>query len=258
MPNFENRAERGEESLREYLKELAGKLKKSGIEVDEECHIDMKAYGLEARYAAQARKDILDIEKRETKWEKEKGKADKKPLQEKMSNGKKMEMFKTALFNKALGGKFFILRSSLFDDYNNGIDNVIVERGTGAVVGAFDEVVSKDGKAEKAGKVAAHNTKGGAFLKYGIGLKDGQIIKQKNEHIPLFYLALEKEELIQAINNFDASEENLSELEKQLLEKLAGSVKDQIEPISKIGMLKNRVSDIQKFSEALQEAIKSP
>lgn len=248
--NFENRAERGEEALEERLKKIAAELRESDIDVDDFCRIDMEAY--EPLYGRQAKKDMYEIKQREEKWQKER--PGKKGERRKMTNGEKMEMFKTALFHKAIGKNFFVLRSSPFDDYNNGIDNVIVEKKTGAVVGAFDEVVA-NGKTEKEGKVAARNTRGGAFLKYGIGAAAGtKTVKQNNSHIPLFYLALEEKELNDAINDFNLSEEEFSELEKELLKKLAASVKEQTKPISEIGMFKNKTENIKNFQTALQEA----
>lgn len=248
--NFENRAERGEEALEERLKEIAAELRESDIDVDDFCRIDMEAY--EPLYGQQVKKDMYEIKQREKKWQKEK--PNKEGKQRKRTNGEKMEMFKTALFHKAIGKNFFVLRSSPFDDCNNGIDNVIVEKETGAVVGAFDEVVAKNGKTEKEGKVAARNTRSGAFLKYGIGAAGAKTTKQSNHHIPLFYLALEEKELNDAINDFNLSEEEFSELEKELLKKLAASVKEQTKLISEIGMFKNKTEDIKKFQTALQEA----
>ncbi len=253
FPNFENHAECGEKGLEERLKEIAAELTESGINTDDLCRVNMKAY--ESLYGSQVEKDIYNIRQREEKWQNQKQKSSKEKKQTKITNGEKMEMFKTALFHKAIGKDFFVLRSSLFDDYNNGIDNVIVEKETGAIVGAFDEVVAGNGKTEKEGKVAARNTRGGAFLKYGVGMENGQPVKQENRHIPLFYLALEKEELAAALEKFDPSEKNLSEMEKDLLEKLTESVKEQIESISKIGMLKDKTTEINDFQNALRKAV---
>ena len=252
MPNFENHAERGYAGLEKRLRRIAEELGKSGIDVDDTCHLDMWTY--RSIYGDQANKDNNEVKQMEDRWAEEKGDSKKQKGRKRITNGEKMEMFKTALFHKALGAKFYILRSSLHDDYKNGIDNVIADKESGAVVGAFDEVVAKNGRAEKESKVAVHNTKGGAFLKYGIGIENGQIVKQKNEHIPLFYLALGEEELMRAIESFDSSEENLSTLERDLLAKLAASVNEQTEAIAKIGMLKNKIPDIEKFQNALQEA----
>jgi len=129
------------------------------------------------------------------------------------------------------------------------------KKETGAVVGAFDEVVAKNGKTEKEGKVAARNTLSGAFLKYGIGAAGAKTTKESNHHIPLFYLALKEEELIRCDKPLRIFQKKaLSELEKELLKKLAASVKEQAKPILEIGMFKNKTEDIKKFQTALQEA----
>ena len=58
----------------------------------------------------------------------------------KKEKNSQMEMVVTALLHKVLGDRYFIVRTSEFDDYHNGIDNIIIDKQTGAVVCAFDEV----------------------------------------------------------------------------------------------------------------------
>jgi len=259
MPNFENRAERGEEALKEHLKEIAVELKAEGIEVDDECRVNMDSYKAEPKYAGGIAKDKIDIAKMQTDWKKRKQQAKReiikgKKQEKETRSGEKMEMFKTALFHKALGAKFYILRSSLHDDYKNGIDNVIADKESGAVVDAFDEVVSHDGELDKGSKTRTINGTTGGFLKYGIGIKNGEPIKQENPRVPLFYLALTHKELESAISDFEIDREELSELEKALLKKLTDSISEQTKIIAGIQLLKNKIPDIEKFQNALQEA----
>ena len=63
------------------------------------------------------------------------------------SNGALLEAAKTILFHKAIKSDFLVMRSSNFDDYENGVDNVMVNKKTGDIICAFDEVNDKkDGK----------------------------------------------------------------------------------------------------------------
>ncbi len=254
MPNFENSAERGLEALEAYVGKIAEELNREGIAATGDCHIDMQKY--EEIYGQQAKKDMLETAERERKWGKQEGKKNSNK-QKRLKAGEQMEMFKTAVFHKVLEKDFFVSRSSLFDDYNNGIDNVIVEKQTGNIVGAFDEVVSESDGRGKEDKIAARNTRGGGFLKYGIGIKNNKPVKQANAHIPLFYLALENKELTRAISEFDPSKEELSELEKKLLEKLVNCIDRQIPGIEKIGVLQAKIPSIKILKNALEYAVKN-
>lgn len=57
--------------------------------------------------------------------------------------------------------------TSRYDDINNGIDNVIVGRTTGNIVGALDEVGETNGPAvqEKKRDIANRNQHGGAAVR---------------------------------------------------------------------------------------------
>lgn len=81
------------------------------------------------------------------------------------------EMAITALLHKMLKERFIVVRASTFDDYKHGMDNLILDRETGAVICAFDEVIRNEGDAAKAPvkleKIKKAALKGGNEAKYG-------------------------------------------------------------------------------------------
>lgn len=151
------------------------------------------------------------------------------------SDGEKLELLKTAIFQKSLGSKFIVARTSLYDDIKNKADNILIDRDTGTTVCAFDEVGAISGLEyeSKTSKVLERNTRdGGAVVKYGLSLEDKgsgakELILGKIEHVPLFYLALSKEFIEQGLTEFLPSG-GQSGFEKKLFEYFISVIETQI------------------------------
>jgi len=120
-----------------------------------------------------------------------------------------MEMAITALLSQKLGDEFLVVRTAPYDDYENGGDNLILDRVTREVVGAFDEVHEggdgsrMEGKKEKIRTIAKN---GGANIRYGLKLEKGKIGRAKLQGVPVFYLGLDSStlmELVQALSDGD-------------------------------------------------------
>jgi len=143
------------------------------------------------------------------------------------------EMLITALLNKFIGDDFIVVRASRFDDYFNGVDNVIVNKKTGEVVCAFDEIRENHRSGRLADKIerAKMLTKrfGGTRVKYGITITDGKIQKARFNGVPVFVLSLAEdiyEKLAQGFN-YDSNTE-YSEIEKEVFGALMDLVNGQI------------------------------
>jgi len=111
-----------------------------------------------------------------------------------------MEMAVTALLAQKLGKDFLVVRTAPYDDYKNGVDNLILDRMTGEVVGAFDEVhEGGDGQRtkEKETKIKKIDWQGGAQIRYGLKLVDGKLVRASLEGVPVFYLGLKSSELME-------------------------------------------------------------
>jgi hypothetical protein len=103
------------------------------------------------------------------------------------------------VLNKFLGERYAVVRTALFDDHEQGVDMLILDKQNGGVVCAFDEVVGLEGderhtkKVERArGRLAKH---GGMQVKYGLSFereRDGAVkLKRKSmPHIPGFCTSL--------------------------------------------------------------------
>jgi len=198
----------GLEGLRDYIKEMSLELKKEGVPVNEKARIDINKF--EGVYSKQSiesdRAWIKDLKGRwersaaaESHWSwafpKEKAIRD-------IPMGDVFEMLTTSILYKNLRKDFIVTRTSEYDDARNKVDNIILERETGNIVCAFDEIGVASGERfeEKRNKVLERNwQRGGADLKYGISLekKLGRMELKKGAvyQIPLFTLLFPKKKL---------------------------------------------------------------
>ncbi|MGB9762983.1 MAG: hypothetical protein ACPLW7_03105 [Minisyncoccia bacterium] len=114
--------------------------------------------------------------------------------------GEKAELFILINLYKFLKEDFIIVRSSYYDDVDNGVDTIILDKQSGNIVCALDESSSFSiNFDEKKKKILEKNLKGGARLQYGL-----QLEKQNNKtiikgtpvkNIPLFYLPIDINEI---------------------------------------------------------------
>jgi hypothetical protein len=151
----------------------------------------------------------------------------------------KLEKAILCIFHKFLHSKFIIARASKYDDYFNGVDTVIVDAQTQKVVGAFDEVRGTDsllGNTKKLEKVFNKAQKGGANLKYGLNFeKDSEkdstqkITKKEIYHVPLFVIALNKEDLSDLLKGMNGEAEGKpAEIESKIFNQILDSFENQI------------------------------
>jgi len=138
-----------------------------------------------------------------------------------------MEMAVTALLSEMLPEDFLIVRTAAYDDYKNGVDNLILDRKTGEVVGAFDEVhEGGDGRRTEEKKLKIQNIarKGGARIRYGLRLAEGKLTRASLEGVPVFYLGLESSELLELVQGLA---ENDSKKKEKIFHKLLSSLRLQ-------------------------------
>ncbi|PKM91418.1 hypothetical protein CVU82_02375 [Candidatus Falkowbacteria bacterium HGW-Falkowbacteria-1] len=139
------------------------------------------------------------------------------------------EMAVTVLLHKLIGDKFIVARASKYDDYEHGVDNVLIDKKTGAVVCGFDQVLGigkDDGSDKKRDKIKNILLKGGAKLEYGVTLDENQKIKrQKIKNIPAFFLGISKEDLMKLV--VDLKENKEKEVGGEILTKILNSLKEQ-------------------------------
>lgn len=136
----------------------------------------------------------------------------------------------TLALNDTLKDKFIVARASLYDDYNNGFDLVIVNKETGDIICGVDYVLGDenfDGAQKKEGKLQKIMDKGGATIKYGAKLEDGVLTSAAIKNTPAFYLALKKTELSDLLLNLKTGGQKREEADAKIFNKLLSSLTEQ-------------------------------
>lgn len=245
------------EELKEYIKEMSLELRKEGIPVDERARIDVNKFN-KVYSEASISSDMAWVKDLKTRFEKTAASNSQwafafpkeKALRD-VPLGGVFEMLATSVLNKKMGKDFIITRTSEYDDIRRKMDNIILERKTGNIVCAFDEIGAVSGERfeEKENKVLERNWKrGGADLKYGIFFekKAGKMELKKGPiyHIPLFYLAMSEKDIKDALDNQGQQE--------QVFYKFVESIKKQIEKLKEYPVhskLKERLDYFEKSIE---------
>jgi hypothetical protein len=234
------------EKLKELLREISNDLKNQGIPVDSNCRIDMSSFdGIDGIY----KKEELDNDLK-------KAKEIKSDIEESLlKDGERLEALKTIVFYKFLSEKFIIVRASFYDDVFNQVDNLIIEKETGNIVCAFDEVSTISGPAfaKKQERFLRKNNINGARLKYGILSTKGGLTKGEIENIPIFYLALPPEIINEGIRNLSSLKE-ISDYERKLWTYFLTILKNQIAMLKLEKNLNETLKyRLLKFEEAIEE-----
>lgn len=163
------------------------------------------------------------------------------------------EMAVTTTLHRLLGDRFIVARASAYDDYKHGIDNVLLDKETGAVVCGFDEVLGfagDDGGNVKGKKIQEVLSNGGSSLKYGATIDNGKIIRKELNSIPTFYLSLSKEELLVLLKDIKTGNEP-TENERALAAKMIASLEKQYEDAKKIANGLKLMNNLEKFAQSL-------
>lgn len=218
------------DKIKFFLKKIAEKMRQENIPVEDDCRVSIDAFGeVYTEEMIQKDKNLIKYKKSMFRSNNEKSIA-----------GEKLEVLKTILFNKFLGDRFIVVRSSYYDDIINGVDNVLVERETGDVACMFDSILQpRHDKRfygiKKIEKVRNINKKGGAMLKYGFDLgADGLISLKEIKNIPIFALVLEGRLLDKAMEKVKLSSlEQGSVFEEDVFRQMVGSLRPQIEILKK-------------------------
>lgn len=164
------------------------------------------------------------------------------------------EMAVTLSLHRLLSRRFVVARASAYDDYRHHVDNVLIDKETGAVVCGFDEVLGyegDDGGERKGEKIQKILKGGGSSLKYGATIEDGKIVRHELKNIPTFYLSLSKGELDSLLK--DLKTENLPTAnEKNLALKMLDSLGRQYEEAEEIVINPLLQENLAKFSTSLE------
>lgn len=252
----------GVEKLRTFIESVSSELQKEGIPVNSDSRINIDSFK-EIYPTEEIEKDKQFVEEKEKGWY---GDLSEKEKEEEIlkSDGEKLELLKNSIFNKNLGSEFIITRSSRYDDIKNGVDNVLLERKTGNVICALDEVGDISGVEyeRKKDKILERNRDNhGAKIKYGLSLKEesGEMKLKlgKVDNIPIFYIALSKSMISKALTNFNPSPEQ-SDFEKKLFDYFISTLDSQVKGLELVPSrlspeLKKRLDTFNQFLKDFRE-----
>jgi len=163
------------------------------------------------------------------------------------------------LFDKILGDEFVIVRASSYDDYENGADQLIIDKKTGAVVCGIDDVIDNLGARSdkvKDKKTTGKMASGGMKIKYGATIQDGQLVRTELSHIPIFYFSLDNKELDSLLAALSGSTAAVGRAENQIFSKLVHSLIGQFRKFSQHKSLDHRLqANLLKFQPSLDKML---
>lgn len=164
------------------------------------------------------------------------------------------EMAVTLALHRFLKDRFIVARASKYDDYNHGVDNVIIDKETGAIICGFDEVVAldaeHDGGQKKFKKIKNNLEHGGTEIKYGATVVDNKLQRQSFKNIPTFFISLSKKDLdtlLLALQKDQGRSESVAIILSQLVE----SLEEQYAAFSDLNLNNNLKNNFAKFSDSL-------
>jgi len=219
LPEKLKRVEKVLEEAGAELKKISTLFNQKGFLVDEECRLDLeklkKIKGLYAPKVVESDKKRVATRKKEIEAERERLLASKNfdgVFLQKI--GELTEKLKTISFNKFwFKDRFFGLRTSFYDDYFNGIDEIILDPKTPRVVAAIDITSKKEALRSKIDELRRKTQNPQSIkLDYGVVAKETKeglkITYQPLKEIPLLIFAFEESyektlEWWQAIKNED-------------------------------------------------------
>jgi hypothetical protein len=167
------------------------------------------------------------------------------------------ELALTLGLQRCLPDSCIVVRSCRHDDYENGFDTFIADKASGAVICGIDEVIDRlgnTGPSIKEKKVRQKMLKGGAEIKYGLYFKQGEMKFDHLKHIPAVYLSLSRAELDNLC--LSLKEDEPSEGEKSLFQRLLLSLSKQIESYSSLPLDNDLRSNVQICAQALSSWLK--
>jgi hypothetical protein len=217
--------EQGLERVEEFIESVVAKYQSEGVPVSRDGRVDMLAY--KSVYP-----DVVEDFSRTRE-----GKMNAEELRQGrlLSDGEKLEMLAYALFVKNLGERFIVARSSPHDDWANGVDTMLLDRETGNLVCAFDEVGNTTGEVheKKLTTIQEKNKNGGASVKYALGINqqgdNKEVIKSSAKNVPVFYIALPRDRITKGINEFGSNPKGNSDFEDKLFTYFKATLSAQVE-----------------------------
>lgn len=219
---------------------------------------------VQSNYGVQTTEDALNV------W--------KKRMRETESEIAEEALF--ILLHKALGSEYIVLRTTQYDDYENGVDTLIVSKETGKTICAFDELLDmpKEEKDKLREREAKGGTKfedralkklqrskrliqeeGGMKVKYGLfrDQETKELVRGEVEKIPAIYLPIKKNDLYNLREKMGTSLGEKSEVEMGILKDILPAIQEQKEILLNSDDQSSAAQDVEKLIDRLKEVTKS-
>lgn len=221
--------ERTKERLRELLpllNEESESLKKAGFPVNSDCRLMPEAYE-EIYRREEIADDLKKAQSLEIDFQKQPGKE----------IGDLLEITKTLAFNRSwFGGRLIAVRASKYDDYFNGVDEMIFDAESSQALAAIDTTINPLSSLGKEGRREADKilkkVRSGAKIKYGASLSGEDAKKQSCDKLPIFVVTIGIEKLIQLAKDLIGG--RMSDDSKILEKEVIESLKSQSEQFQKL------------------------
>jgi outer membrane murein-binding lipoprotein Lpp len=196
-------------------------------------------------------------------------------------DGERLEMYTMVTLNTALQPEYIVIRSSLFDDFQNGVDHLLVNAQTGKVICAFDNVAAAHNEneasealrdsllAKKLARISGKNMGGGASVKYGIQITRSDngksaLVKRPLSGLPIFYIAITADMLHCSLlhSGYTSAKMDLQSADISFLNTIRSSLEAQVISLKHQYAAAKALKPRQDFSaqftrlEALEELLK--
>ncbi len=211
---------------------------------------------LESKWSGARDPNIQRVYKEQYSVEGEKNIAKKyMKMKERDKNGQ-MEMLTNAVFYKILKERFIVVRASTYDDYVGGVDNYLVDKETGDIVCAFDEVhdyAAKGDRKEEKWKRVESIGRGGKKIKYGVVPQGDKLTQKEIRNVPIFFLSLTTEELERGMRSFSKELDSTpNEYEQKIFNKYILLLQEEYDRIKDMEMPRPTRENLEKFRRALE------
>lgn len=226
------------------------------IPITEDLRINMKPYQsvLSPKKYDECVNEVEEFKKRKNIDE---GSKEKSPL----SSGEALEIFKTFILNKYLMEKgFLILRTAEYDDYFNGVDNIIIDMNSGELIAAIDDVatIGSDRLQQKKDRVININLREGVKITFGFAVSNEGNIELKSDikGLPIILIAVPENILWNLIDNYENEDLYLNFM--KYLYELINIQKSELElsPMSgrreEINLIQTRIKRIESLLRVLE------
>lgn len=151
------------------------------------------------------------------------------------SHGGQLETALTIVLHKIVGKEFLAARCALYDDYASGVDQLLVDKKTGAVVGLSDEINDRTDSSlytEKLAAIQQTARKGGVRVKYGVTIsaegEKSKIVRRELPRLPVFYLGFSSGELYELFRGMNINPQGpISPVERKFFAKIVSALESQ-------------------------------